>query len=156
MKFSLVDRVIEYEPGERIVTVKAVSRAEEYLQDHFPTFPVLPGVLMLEALAASAGWLARASEEFRHSMFLLKTARNVTYKSFVTPGRLLRVEVRCRKIDDAESEFDGAGYCDDTEMVKARLTLRHFNLADRSDAYADMDQRLTRDAKAHWAQLRAN
>jgi 3-hydroxyacyl-[acyl-carrier-protein] dehydratase len=111
---------------------------------------------MLEVMAASAGWLARVSEEFRHSMFLLKTARNVTYKSFVTPGRTLRVEVRSRRIAEDESEFDGAGFCDEAEMVKARFTLRHFNLADRNEAYAEMDKRLTRDARSLWMQLRAD
>ena len=51
MKFSLVDRILELQPPERIVAVKAVSMAEEYLADHFPTFPVLPGVMMLESMA---------------------------------------------------------------------------------------------------------
>ncbi len=45
VKFELIDRIVELTPRERIVTVKAVSLAEEYLADHFPTFPVLPGVL---------------------------------------------------------------------------------------------------------------
>src|SRR5262249_58553760 len=49
MHFDLVDRVLEQSP-DRIVTLKHVSAAEEYLQDHFPTFPVLPGVMMLEAM----------------------------------------------------------------------------------------------------------
>ncbi len=101
MKFGLVDRVVEIVPGERIVAVKAVSRAEEYLADHFPTFPVLPGVFMLEALVEAARWLAWVTLDFAPSLILLREAKNVTYKSFVKPGRLLRVEVSCRHLADA-------------------------------------------------------
>ena len=56
MKFGLIDRIIELTRGERIVAVKAVTLAEEYLADHFPTFPVLPGVFVLEALAEAGAW----------------------------------------------------------------------------------------------------
>ena len=64
MRFHLVDRVLELEPGERIVAIKNLSLAEEYLADHFPGFPVMPGVLMLEAMTQAAAWLVRASEDF--------------------------------------------------------------------------------------------
>ena len=57
MRFILLDRVRELEAGKRIVAEKALSLAEEYLADHFPTFPVLPGVLMVEALVQSAAML---------------------------------------------------------------------------------------------------
>jgi 3-hydroxyacyl-[acyl-carrier-protein] dehydratase len=56
VKFNLLDK-IESLSDTRIVATKHVSLAEEYLQDHFPTFPVLPGVMMLEALTQAAGWL---------------------------------------------------------------------------------------------------
>ena len=60
MHFRLIDRVIERQ-ASRLVAVKQVSLSEEYLQDHFPTFPVLPGVLMLEAMTQAARELADAS-----------------------------------------------------------------------------------------------
>src|SRR5262245_31270291 len=125
MKFALVDNIIELERGRRIVAVKAVSLAEEYLADHFPTFPVLPGVLMLEALTESAAWLVRDAQDFRSSLILLREARNVTYKSFVKPGQMLRMEVVCRRLDPDESEFEGIGYSAQQEVVRARFTLRH-------------------------------
>ena len=50
MRFTLIDRIVELEQGARITAVKSVSLAEEYLRDHFPRFPVLPGVMMLEAM----------------------------------------------------------------------------------------------------------
>ncbi len=56
MKFNLVDQVLE-KSKDHIVTVKQVSQAEEYLADHFPTFPILPGVMMLEAMVQAASTL---------------------------------------------------------------------------------------------------
>jgi 3-hydroxyacyl-[acyl-carrier-protein] dehydratase len=134
-------------PGERVVAVKAVSLAEEYLGDHFPTFPVLPGVLMLEAMTEAAAWLVRVSEGFSHSMILLREAKNVTYKSFVKPGQLLRAEVTCRRLAQGDSEFTGLGICDGQEVVKGRFALRHFNLAESDDALASLDTRLIARAR---------
>src|SRR5712664_1908049 len=66
VKFNLIDK-IELLTDERIVAVKYVSLAEEYLADHFPTFPVLPGVMMLEALTQAAGWLLHRRHRFAKS-----------------------------------------------------------------------------------------
>lgn len=153
MKFALVDRIVEIAPGERIVAVKAVSRSEEYLADHFPTFPVLPGVLMLEALVEAARWLAWVSQDFAHSLILLREARNVTYKSFVKPGQVLRVDVACRRMTDGESEYAGTGFCEDREVVKAKFALSHRDLADRGAEGAALDARLRESARSRWALL---
>ena len=154
MKFGLVDRIIELVPRERIVAVKAVSLAEEYLADHFPTFPVLPGVFMLQALVESASWLVRDALEFRPSIILLHKARNVTYRSFVKPGNLLRLEVACRRLAPESSDFEGTGFRDQTEVVKARFSLRHFNLADRAPALAATDRQIAEAARALFDRLR--
>lgn len=153
MKFTLVDRIIEIERARRLVAVKAVSLAEEYLADHFPSFPVLPGVLMLEAMAESASWLVRDALGFVPSVILLREARNVTYKSFVKPGDLLRLEVSCRRLEDAESDFDGVGYCGDSEIVRGRLGLRHIRLADRDAGLKRVDDDLSSLARSHFRVL---
>lgn len=62
MRFTLVDKVVELEPGRRIVAIKNLSLAEEYLADHFPGFPVMPGVFMLEAMTQASAWLIRAGK----------------------------------------------------------------------------------------------
>ena len=81
----------EDEAGRKITSVKLLTLAEEYLQDHFPSYPVLPGVMMLEALTQASAWLIRASEDFAHSVVELKEARNVKYGNFVEPGQVLGV-----------------------------------------------------------------
>ena len=154
MKFGFVDSIVELSRGERIVAVKAVSLAEEYLADHFPTFPVLPGVLMLEALVESAAWLVRDAQDFTSSLVLLHNARNVTYKSFVKPGNLLRMEVACRRLAQGDSDFEGIGYCNQTEVVKARFGLKHFLLQDREPTLDHLDRRIIDDARARFAFLR--
>jgi len=154
MKFVLVDSIVELTRGERIVAVKAVSQAEEYLADHFPTFPVLPGVLMIEALVESAAWLVRDALDFAPSLVLLHNARNVTYKSFVKPGNLLRMEVTCRRMAQGDSDFEGIGLCNLTEVVKARFGLKHFSLQEHEPSLAHLDRRIIDDARARFAQLR--
>ena len=77
MKFHLVDRIEALDPPERIVTMKCLSAAEEYLADHFPTFPVMPGVLMLESCVQAAAWLVRLATDWTASIVVLHRARNV-------------------------------------------------------------------------------
>ncbi|MEK6676901.1 MAG: 3-hydroxyacyl-ACP dehydratase FabZ family protein [Planctomycetota bacterium] len=154
MRFELIDRIVELTPRERIVGVKAVSLAEEYLADHFPTFPVLPGVLMLQALCDAAAWLVRDALDFSVSVILLREAKNVTYKSFVRPGDLLRVEVQCRKLGQGESDFEGVGLCNQEEVVRARFGLRHFSLADRDPGQEPLDRRIISTARATFSTLR--
>lgn len=103
MHFDLVDRVIE-QSEDRIVTVKVVTAGEEYLQDHFATFPVLPGVLMLEAMVQAARRLAehRAGAPQR---LVLGRVRVLKYGRFVRPGATLRVEVNLGK-PPAADEWD--------------------------------------------------
>ena len=147
MKFALVDRITELVPGRRITAVKALSLAEEYLADHFPRFPVMPGVLMIEALVQSSAWLVRATENFAHSMILLSEARNVTYKSFVSPGQVLELSVEVKELSPTSSRFVGVGRCGEVEMVKARWSLRHFNLADDNPGLARVDETLIASAR---------
>jgi 3-hydroxyacyl-[acyl-carrier-protein] dehydratase len=125
MAWVMVDRVLEFTPRGRIVAVKAVSPSEEYLADHFPTFPVMPGVLMLEAMVEAARWLVLESRAFAPAVILLGWAKNVTYKSFVRPGSALQVEVTCQRLADGESEFSGIGVCGESEAVRARFSLTH-------------------------------
>jgi 3-hydroxyacyl-[acyl-carrier-protein] dehydratase len=148
VKFVLLDRIVVLEPAKRIVARKALSLAEEYLADHFPTFPVMPGVLMVEAMTEAAGWLLQASHDFAYSLLELAEVRNVTYKNFVRPGEVLEIEVTVRKAEPGCTEFDGIGRCNGLEMVRGRLSLRHGRVS--TDA---MHDRIVTDARARFGLL---
>ena len=142
MKFYLVDRILELEPPKRIVGVKNLSLAEEYLADHFPAYPVLPGVMMLEALVQSAAWLVRASTDFERTLVMLREAQHVRYGSFVRPGGQLRMEVEAIEITPDSSRFKAIGHCDGQVAVQAKLTLDHRNVGDEDPGRADLDEGL--------------
>lgn len=140
MQFHLVDRIEQIEPGKRIVTSKALSLAEEYLADHFPAFPVMPGVLMIEAMVQAAAWLVRVEQDFARSMVVLTTVRNVKYTYFVKPGNILRCEVEALEIGPDTSKFKAAGYVGDRQAVAGRIELRSFNLVDENRGPASSDE----------------
>jgi 3-hydroxyacyl-[acyl-carrier-protein] dehydratase len=150
MRFILIDKVISLEVGKEIKALKSVSLAEEYLADHFPTFPVLPGVLMLEGLIESASWLVRHTENFAHSMILLEQARNVKYKSFLAPASRIEYTVEAKVIEENISSFTGFGCSEGERIVEARFGLRHFNLAERDSAMAAVDARIIENMKKRW------
>ena len=153
MRFILIDKVISLQAGKEIKAIKGVSLAEEYLADHFPTFPVLPGVLLLEGLIESASWLVRQTENFAHSMVLLEQARNVKYKSFLAPASQIEYTVEAKVIEKNKSSFVGFGVSQGERIVEARFGLRHFNLADKDSAMADIDARIIENMKKRWELL---
>ena len=140
MQFTLIDRIVELEPGVQIVAVKGLTMAEEYLADHFPRFPVMPGVLMLEAMTLASAWLIRLSEDFAHSMVVLKEASNVKYGQFVEPGQTLCVTAEIIKDSEQETRLKTRGTVNGRTTVSARLVLAKYNLADTDPAHADIDR----------------
>ena len=109
MKFNLLDKVIEQTP-ERVVAIKQVSLAEEYLADHFPTFPILPGVMMLEAMVQAARVMLTDRSP---TPLVLGQVKALKYGSMVRPGEALVVEVTLSK------ELSGGCYqCRGTGTVR--------------------------------------
>lgn len=102
MKFELLDVIVEESP-DRIVAIKQVSNAEEYLADHFPRFPVLPGVMMVETMAQAA---RRMLADRGDTRLVLGQVRSLKFGSMVRPGEALEVEVSLH----AEEE-DGSYSC---------------------------------------------
>ena len=154
MKFHLVDRIESIEPGRRIVTIKALSLAEEYLADHFPAFPVLPGVLMIEAMVQSAAWLVRVQQDFARSVVVLRVARNVKYAHFVQPGNILRCEVTAVEIAEYAARFKAAGFVGDRQAVSGRLELACFDLAGRPGCGAETDEAIREDLRRRFRLIR--
>ena len=154
MRFNLIDR-IDSIADDRIVATKYVSLAEEYLADHFPTFPVLPGVMMLEAITQAATWLMHRRTGFGKSIGVLREARNVKYGQFVAPGNSLRVELDFVKETPAGASFKATGFVDQTTAVAARIELAYFNLADKHANVGEVDAKLNDHNRHRWQVLNA-
>jgi 3-hydroxyacyl-[acyl-carrier-protein] dehydratase len=106
MKFDLLDVIVEQSP-DRIVVIKQVSNAEEYLADHFPRFPVLPGVLMIETMAQAARLMLADRGDPR---LVLGEVRSLKFGTMVRPGESIRVEVTLTDVgEDGTYHCRGAG-----------------------------------------------
>ncbi len=111
--FLLVDRIIEIEYGKRAVGIKNVTMGDPFFQGHFPDHPVMPGVLIVEALAQVGAVALLGMEENRGKLALFAGIDGVRFKRQVIPGDVLRLEVEVGKmrrgvgIGNAEATVDG-------------------------------------------------
>ncbi|MDR0611636.1 MAG: beta-hydroxyacyl-ACP dehydratase [Planctomycetaceae bacterium] len=153
MYFSLIDRIESLELGKRIVATKSLSLSEEYLKDHFPNFPVMPGVLMLEALTQASAWLIRVSENFTHSIVVLKEVGNVKYARFVQPGQTLTITASIVKEDGALVKLKTEGTVEDQTNLKAQIVLVRYNLSDANPLLASKDQKVIEELKERFKLL---
>ena len=142
MQFWLLDRICSFEPHKELTAVKNVSLAEEYLADHFPEFPVLPGVFMLEAATQAGAWLVRLSENYEHSVIVLHEARAIKYADFVTPGNSLVMRVEQTKSDEKYVNVKFEGQVEGRVSVSGRLVLERYNLADTNPNLKGLDGRM--------------
>lgn len=158
MKFELLDKVLQASET-RVVGVKHVSLAEEYLADHFPTFPVLPGVMMLEAATQACGWVMQIRSNFAKPIVVLKEAKNVKYGHFVAPGQALRVEAEWVKGDGSSGVFKVNGVVElggvgegkgEKSAFTARLEVTYFSLTEKNPALGHLDDGLLRHVKNRW------
>lgn len=153
MKFVLIDKIERIEAGKSLRAIKNLSLAEEYLADHFPTFPVLPGVLMLEAMVQSAAWLVRVTQDYKNSVIVLRQAKNVSYGTFVAPGNTMTVEIEALEIGEKASKFKAQCSMGELNVVKARLELEHYNVADRHAGWGEQDATLVQHFKSQFRLL---
>jgi 3-hydroxyacyl-[acyl-carrier-protein] dehydratase len=121
--FLMVDRVIEMEPGKRIVGVKNVTINEPFFQGHFPGHPVMPGVLIVEAMAQVAGILAYLSsdDEIRKKVCYFMSIDNARFRKPVVPGDLLRLEMESTMNRRGIWGFNGKAYVEDKLVADADL-----------------------------------
>ncbi|MCB1797583.1 MAG: 3-hydroxyacyl-ACP dehydratase FabZ [Gammaproteobacteria bacterium] len=125
--FLLVDRVIEVEPGKRLVAIKNVTINEPFFQGHFPSKPVMPGVLLIEAMAQATGLLAMESAEVpKEAIYYLVGVDKARFKRPVVPGDQLVFEVEVLKhrreiwVFAAEAKVDGSAVASAEIMCTAR------------------------------------
>src|SRR5215813_4480692 len=123
MRFHLIDRIVEVNQGRSLRAYKNLTLGEEYLADHFPTFPVMPGVLMLHTLVEAGAWLLRITEDFKYSTIVLREAKNVKYGTFMEPGRRMEVTTELVELGNGLATLKGKGESQGNATVSARYTL---------------------------------
>ncbi len=107
--FLLIDRVIEVEGYQRAVGIKNVSINEPYFEGHFPSMPLMPGVLQLEAMAQLAGMLLLRKLEYTGKLAVLWSIDKVKLRGAVTPGDQLRIEVETKRLKGETAQVRGSG-----------------------------------------------
>lgn len=111
--FLLIDRVVEIEPKKRIVTLKNVTVNEPFFQGHFPDYPIMPGVLMIEAIAQSGGALLLTEFPDRHEKLVLFTGiENARFRRPIVPGDQARIEVEVLNWRSRAVRMQGNVYVD--------------------------------------------
>ena len=121
--FVMVDRVIELEPGHRIVTLKNVTINEPFFQGHFPGNPIMPGVLILEAMAQSAGVLTFESlpPEKRNILVYFMAIDHARFRKMVLPGDQLIMEILLKKLKSKAVKATGQARVDGNLVAEAEL-----------------------------------
>lgn len=122
--FLLVDRVEDYTPGESIKAIKNVTMNEQFFQGHFPVKPVMPGVLIVEALAQAAGILAYKSTDWEPetSLFYLAAIEDTRFKKMVTPGDRLELNIEVLKRRSSLWKFKGEAVVDGEVVCSTQMT----------------------------------
>ncbi|MEE9435907.1 MAG: 3-hydroxyacyl-ACP dehydratase FabZ [Candidatus Adiutricales bacterium] len=122
--FLLVDRVVSYEPNKTISAYKNVTYNEPYFQGHFPSRPVMPGVLILEAIAQTGGLLYMLSREesIEGQLFYFISADKVKFRKPVVPGDRLDFEISVLRIGSHTWKFQGVAFVDGAKAAEAVIS----------------------------------
>ncbi len=120
--FLLVDRILDFTPAQKIVGIKNVTINEPFFQGHFPTFPIMPGVLIIEAMAQVAAILAFKSQESRPGdLVFLAGIDKAKFRKPVSPGDQLRIEVSVLQSRPPFWRLGGVCLVDDKCVVEAEF-----------------------------------
>lgn len=121
MRYLLIDHITEYTQGERIKAVKNVAMSEDFLEFHFPKNPIMPGVMLLEALTQLTGWLEAVSSDFT-DWFLISRVIKSNFYGFAFPGDQVELEVEILSSDDPEKKvYRGIGLVKGKKKITAEF-----------------------------------
>jgi 3-hydroxyacyl-[acyl-carrier-protein] dehydratase len=121
--FLLIDRVVEFEPAKRLVAIKNVTINEPFFQGHFPGYPIMPGVLVVEAMAQAGGMIMMAEIPDRTKKLVVFTGiERAKFRRPVTPGDQLRIEVDVLSMRTRAGRIEGKALVNGKVACEATLT----------------------------------
>ena len=122
--FLLVDRVVEFEPNKRVLAIKNVTVNEPFFTGHFPGHPVMPGVLVIEAMAQASGILTQLSNGIERSdnqLYYLVRVDKARFARTVVPGDQLKLEVKQKRLIRRMGLYDCRALVGDQEVASAEI-----------------------------------
>jgi 3-hydroxyacyl-[acyl-carrier-protein] dehydratase len=126
MRWIWIDKFVEFKSGERAVSIKNVTLAEEHLHDHFPGFPVMPECLIIEAMAQTAGILVGEARKFEEKVILAKINKAVFF-DYVRPGDTIRLEAKIESLAEEAASTSGKITCGDKLIAEISLMFSHLD-----------------------------
>ena len=121
--FLLIDRIVEFERAKRIVALKNVTMNEQFFQGHFPGAPIMPGVLVIEAMAQAGAVVMLSEMEDRHAKLAVFTGIDgAKFRRSIVPGDQLRIEVDVVSFRPRAGKMEGKAYIDGKLACQATLT----------------------------------
>ncbi len=136
MRFLLVDRIVKLDPGVSIEAEKSLAASEELFRDHFPGFPVVPGVLLTEMMAQTAGKCLNAQRLPRGNAMLIEV-RNAKFRSWVKPGQQIRLRAKIERNEDEYAVSTAQGEVEGKRVCSAELMFAFAPLASFAPDYRD-------------------
>lgn len=119
--FLLVDKIVEVEAGKRAVGIKNVTANEPYFQGHFPDNPIMPGVLIVEAMAQVGLIALKTQEEHKDKLGVFAGIDKMRFREQVRPGDTLRIEVELTALRRGIGKADAVAYVGDKEAAKGKI-----------------------------------
>ncbi|NND96773.1 MAG: beta-hydroxyacyl-ACP dehydratase [Pirellulaceae bacterium] len=149
MKYRQIDRITSLRPGKSLTAERTLHADEEYLLDHFPNFPVMPGVMMLEALHQASMWLIRTGDDFQSPLVLLREVRGVKFGDFLAPGETLQITAETIKEVGPVVTVKATAQKEGRVTVSARLILERCGSNDPERVGTDDDVRTRAKKQFH-------
>ena len=136
--FLLIDRIVEFEPAKRLVAIKNVTANEPFFQGHFPGYPIMPGVLVVEAMAQAGGVIMMHEIPDRDKKLVVFTGiERAKFRRPVTPGDQLRIEVVVLSMRSRAGRIEGNAYVDGKLACQATLTCQVVSREREQRAHGD-------------------
>ena len=120
--FLLIDKILEVEEGKKIVAQKNVTMNEPFFQGHFPIEPVMPGVLIIEAMAQAGAVAILSMPEYKGKIAYFGAIDKAKFRAKVVPGDVLRLEVEIVKLKSAAGIGKGVAFADGKKVCEAEFT----------------------------------